>query len=174
RWTSRFVACYLVIQGTMLWTVGWKVSDRVFAGPAQERRARYVRSGLARATRQLRLRDREPARRRHRDGGRHDLPPDAAHAVGWAGEDLSRGIEQRPAPQVLPAHQGRPRRARRAEGGMDRLHRRRRQSDDGCEDRHAGTAIARSRPMTRLEFLDTLRRRLAGLPQEEIDELIGD
>jgi uncharacterized membrane protein len=28
--------------------------------------------------------------------------------------------------------------------------------------------------MTRLEFLDTLRRRLAGLPQEEIDELIGD
>lgn len=28
--------------------------------------------------------------------------------------------------------------------------------------------------MTRLEFLDTLRRRLAGLPQAEIDELVGD
>jgi len=28
--------------------------------------------------------------------------------------------------------------------------------------------------MTRLEFLDTLRRRLAGLPQSEIDELVGD
>jgi uncharacterized membrane protein len=28
--------------------------------------------------------------------------------------------------------------------------------------------------MTRAEFLDTLRRRLAGLPQAEIDELVGD
>ncbi|MBV8391878.1 MAG: DUF1700 domain-containing protein [Alphaproteobacteria bacterium] len=28
--------------------------------------------------------------------------------------------------------------------------------------------------MTRLEFLDVLRRRLAGLPPEEIDELVGD
>jgi uncharacterized membrane protein len=28
--------------------------------------------------------------------------------------------------------------------------------------------------MTRLEFLDTLRRRLSGLPQAEIDELIAD
>ncbi len=28
--------------------------------------------------------------------------------------------------------------------------------------------------MTRLEFLDTLRRRLAGLPQAEIDDLVGD
>jgi uncharacterized membrane protein len=28
--------------------------------------------------------------------------------------------------------------------------------------------------MTRLEFLDTLRRRLAGLPPDEIDELIAD
>ena len=28
--------------------------------------------------------------------------------------------------------------------------------------------------MTRLEFLDTLRRRLAGLPPWEIDELVGD
>ena len=28
--------------------------------------------------------------------------------------------------------------------------------------------------MTRFEFLDTLRRRLAGLPPEEIDELVGD
>jgi uncharacterized membrane protein len=28
--------------------------------------------------------------------------------------------------------------------------------------------------MTRAEFLDTLRRRLAGLPQSEIDELVGD
>ncbi len=28
--------------------------------------------------------------------------------------------------------------------------------------------------MTRLEFLDTLRRRLAGLPPAEIDELVGD
>jgi uncharacterized membrane protein len=28
--------------------------------------------------------------------------------------------------------------------------------------------------MTRLEFLDTLRRRLSGLPQAEIDELISD
>ena len=28
--------------------------------------------------------------------------------------------------------------------------------------------------MTRLEFLDTLRRRLAGLPRDEIDELVGD
>ena len=28
--------------------------------------------------------------------------------------------------------------------------------------------------MTRLEFLDTLRRRLAGLPPDEIDELVGD
>ena len=28
--------------------------------------------------------------------------------------------------------------------------------------------------MTRLEFLDTLRRRLAGLPEEEIDELVSD
>jgi uncharacterized membrane protein len=28
--------------------------------------------------------------------------------------------------------------------------------------------------MTKIEFLDTLRRRLAGLPQAEIDELLGD
>ena len=28
--------------------------------------------------------------------------------------------------------------------------------------------------MTRLEFLETLRRRLAGLPEEEIDELVAD
>ena len=28
--------------------------------------------------------------------------------------------------------------------------------------------------MTKAEFLDTLRRRLAGLPQSEIDELLGD
>jgi uncharacterized membrane protein len=28
--------------------------------------------------------------------------------------------------------------------------------------------------MTKVEFLDTLRRRLAGLPQAEIDELVGD
>ena len=28
--------------------------------------------------------------------------------------------------------------------------------------------------MTKAEFLDTLRRRLAGLPQAEIDELLGD
>ena len=28
--------------------------------------------------------------------------------------------------------------------------------------------------MTRAEFLDTLHRRLAGLPQSEIDELVGD
>jgi uncharacterized membrane protein len=28
--------------------------------------------------------------------------------------------------------------------------------------------------MTRLEFLETLRRRLAGLPPDEIDELVGD
>jgi uncharacterized membrane protein len=28
--------------------------------------------------------------------------------------------------------------------------------------------------MTRLEFLDTLRRRLAGLPEEEIDDLLAD
>ena len=28
--------------------------------------------------------------------------------------------------------------------------------------------------MTKAEFLDTLRRRLAGLPRDEIDELVGD
>src|SRR6202012_5031014 len=34
---------------------------------------------------------------------------------------------------------------------------------------------SRGRPeMTRLEFLDVLRRRLAGLPPDEIDELVGD
>ena len=28
--------------------------------------------------------------------------------------------------------------------------------------------------MTKAEFLDTLRRRLAGLPPEEVDDLVGD
>src|SRR5262249_61262652 len=32
----------------------------------------------------------------------------------------------------------------------------------------------RSGQMTKAEFLDTLRRRLAGLPQSEIDDLVGD
>ena len=50
----------------------------------------------------------------YRHGRRHDLSADAAHAGRRAGQDLSRGIEQRPAAQVLPADAGRPCRARRA------------------------------------------------------------
>src|SRR5260221_320269 len=38
----------------------------------------------------------------------------------------------------------------------------------------AGRENDRSRPMTKHEFLDTLRRRLAGLPQVEIDDVIAD
>src|SRR5215475_13481551 len=38
----------------------------------------------------------------------------------------------------------------------------------------AGRQDCRSGQMTKAQFLDTLRRRLAGLPQAEIDELVGD
>src|SRR6185312_15351407 len=95
---------------------------------------------------------------------------DAAHAVRRAGHDLSRGIEQWAAAQILHAHQGRPCRPGRAEGRLDRIHRVGRQ---GPGRRKARQSRRRS-DMTRLEFLDTLRRRLAGLPPSEIDELISD
>src|SRR5207344_2100507 len=68
----------------------------------------------------------------------------------------------------------RPRRPRRAKGRMECLHRVRGQGAVGCKGRGTGRKDRRSRQMTRLEFLDTLRRRLAGLPQAEIDELVGD
>src|SRR5262249_51809468 len=96
------------------------------------------------------------------------------HAGGWSGQDLSRGIEQRPAAQVLSAHPCRPRGTRRAEVRMERLRRRGGQRAVG---RQAGRDIQQSRrsgQMTKAEFLDTLRRRLSGLPAEEIDDLVGD
>src|SRR5260370_36139610 len=57
---------------------------------------------------------------------------------------------------------------------MERLRRRLGQGDVGQPTRGTGREDRRSRQMTRLEFLDPLRRRLAGLPQAEIDELVGD
>src|SRR5262245_12355469 len=56
---------------------------------------------------------------------------------------------------------------------MERLHRRRGQGDGGQPARAIGEDCRR-RQMTRAEFLDTLRRRLAGLPMDEIDDLVGD
>src|SRR6185503_12773890 len=96
--------------------------------------------------------------------------PDAAHAGRRPGEDLSRRVEQRAATQVLPAHQSGPGRARRTKGRVEYLRLGRGQVSVGYQAR----AGCRSRQMTRSEFLDTLRRRLAGMPEAEIDDLIGD
>src|SRR5215475_6846333 len=56
---------------------------------------------------------------------------------------------------------------------MERLRRRRRKSSVEHQG-FAGGEDRGSAQMTKAEFLDTLRRRLAGLPQAEIDELVGD
>src|ERR1700730_17665437 len=57
---------------------------------------------------------------------------------------------------------------------MECLHRVRGQGAVGRKGRGTGRENRRRRQMTRLEFLDTLRRRLAGLPPEEIDDLVAD
>src|SRR5258708_38684995 len=57
---------------------------------------------------------------------------------------------------------------------MDQLRHRRGEGDVGQSTRGTGRENRRSGQMTKAEFLDTLRRRLAGLPLSEIDELVGD
>src|SRR6185503_1908871 len=65
--------------------------------------------------------------------------------------------------------QGRPRRPRRAEDRMEQLH------DRGGESPVAiDRQSIRSSPMTKSEFLDTLYRRLGGLPPSEIDDVMAD
>src|SRR5258708_19520996 len=57
---------------------------------------------------------------------------------------------------------------------MECLHRGRGQGAVGRKGRGNGRENRGRRQMTRLEFLDTLRRRLAGLPEAEIDDLVAD
>src|SRR5262245_40557331 len=57
---------------------------------------------------------------------------------------------------------------------MEQLRRRRGQGSVRHPSGGAGRQDCRRGQMTKAQFLDTLRRRLGGLPPEEIDELVGD